>query len=189
MPRQAPQIRDAVPEDAERLLRLWAETTRTGEGTEQARRDAEQSLANLAANPDERLLVAECDERLVAALHLQRGPISPLSLDTAVHTSYLVVLPAYRRHGYAHALMDAAVTWAEEKDVEQVSAFTDGNRETNRFFARLGLQTVATVRLVSTPALRKKLSVERARPGAGTNRHLVEVLAQRRSARRRQAGA
>lgn len=189
MPRLAPVVREATPADADLLLRLWAEATRTGEPGEQARRDAAQALANSAADPDEQLLVAACDERIVAALYLSRGPISPLSLDQAVHTSYLVVSPGYRRHGYGHALMDAAVAWAEEKGVEQVSAFTDGTRETNRFLARLGLGTVATVRLASTAALRKKLSVERVRSAPGGNRHLVEVLAQRRTARRRQGGA
>ena len=66
---------------------------------------------------------------------------------------------------------------------------TDGNRETNRFFARLGLTTLGTVRHSSVPGVRKKLSVEGRHRGAGSNRHLVEVLAQRRSARRRQGSA
>ncbi len=189
MPRLAPLVREASPSDADLLLQLWAETTRTGQPDEQTRSDAVQRLANSAADPDEQLLVGESDGRIVAALYLARGPISPLSLDQAVHTSYLVVAPSHRRHGYAHALMEAAVAWAEEKGVEQMSAFTDGSRETNRFLARLGLGTVATVRLASTAALRKKLSVERARGATGSNRHLVEVLAKRRTARRRATGS
>ena len=60
-----------------------------------------------------------------------------------MHTSFLLVLPEYRRHGVAHALLEAAVSWAEEKDIDQVTAITDGNRDTNRFFARLGLVTFA----------------------------------------------
>jgi hypothetical protein len=85
--------------------------------------------------------------------------------------------------------MDSAVSWAEEKDIQSVTAITDADRDTNRFFARMGLAGSATVRHASTPALRKKLSVARSRVGAGGNRHLVEVLAQRRSMRRRQTGA
>jgi hypothetical protein len=80
--------------------------------------------------------------------------------------------------------MDAALSWAEEKDINQVTAITNGNRETNRFFARLGLTTLGTVRHSSVAGLRKKLATER-----GGNRHLVEVLAQRRSMRRRQGTA
>jgi GNAT superfamily N-acetyltransferase len=104
-----------------------------------------------------------------------------------VHTSFLLVQPEYRKHGFGHALMEAALTWAEEKDINEVTAITDGNRDTNRFFARLGLSTLGTIRHSSVVSLRKKLSVERGR--AGGNRHLVEVLAQRRSMRRRQGSA
>jgi GNAT superfamily N-acetyltransferase len=187
MPRQAPQIREAVPEDARDLLEIWAVTPRTGVNPGRALEDAERALANMAADPDQRLLVAEADGRIVAAVKLGRGPISPLSLEVAVHTSYLVVAQAYRRHGYGHALLDAALTWAEEKDIGDVTAITDGNRETNRFFARLGLSTLGTMRHSSVAALRKKLTAERGHHHG--NRHLVEVLAQRRSMRRRQETA
>lgn len=188
MPRQPAHIRDALPDDAPALLTLWSTCLRGGEeASDQALEDARRALANLAADPETRLLVAESEERIVAAIQLVRAPISPLSLESVVHTSYLVVSPEHRRHGYGHALMEAAVAWAEEKDVDQVTAVTDANRDTNRFFARLGLATMGTVRHSSTAALRRKLSGDRGRPAAtGTNRHLVEVLAQRRSMRRLQ---
>jgi GNAT superfamily N-acetyltransferase len=184
MPRLAPQIRDAVPEDASALLDLWALVARSGVKAPRAREDAESSLASMAADPDERLLVAVVEDKVVAAMQLSRGPLSPLVLDSAVHTSFLLVLPQYRRHGVGHALMDVALTWAEEKDINQVTAITDANRDTNRFFARLGLTTVGTVRHSTVAGLRKKLAAERGH--ASGNRHLVEVLAQRRSMRRRQ---
>lgn len=187
MARQASVVREADPTDAAELLLLWASVAPGTETGERAIAEAERALANLAADPDERLLVVEDDGRVVAALHLQRGPITPLSLEPAVHTSYLLVQPECRRQGYGHLLMDAAVTWAEEKDVAQVTAVTDGHRENNRFLARLGLATVATVRLTSTAALRKRLTSERAATSRPGNRHLVEVLAARRHARRRQA--
>ncbi len=186
MPRQATQIRDAAPEDADELLGLWA-LVGNGENSTRAREDAERALANMAAEPDVRMVVAEIEDRIVGSIHLSRSSISPLVLEPAVHTSFLIVLPEYRRHGVAHALLEAAVSWAEEKDIDQVTAITDGNRETNRFFARLGLVTFANVRHSGTGALRKKLSTERSRVTGGSNRHLIEVLAQRRSMRRRQA--
>ncbi len=186
MPRQAPLIRDAAPEDAAELIELWAATVKHGVDSVRAQEDAEQALANLAADPDARLLVAETEGRIVATMYLSRGPISPLALETVVHTSFLIVLPEFRRHGYGHGLMEAALTWAEEKGITEVTAVTDGNRETNRFFARLGLTTLGTVRLTSSVGLRKKLSRERTGAG-GSNRHLVKVLAQRRSMRRRQS--
>jgi GNAT superfamily N-acetyltransferase len=183
MARQQAEIRDAGPADAADLLRLWAETARSGENSVRAQEDAERALAQLAADPDDRLLVAELDGEIVAAMQVRRGPISPLVLETVVHTSFLLVRPDMRKQGHGQALMEAAVTWAEEKGVTDLTAITDNNRDTNRFFARLGLSTLGTVRHSSVAGLRKKLSVERGRPGG--NRHLVEVLAQRRSARRR----
>lgn len=184
MGRQPVHIRDATPADAETLLNLWSRTTRHPEASPDAIRDAESALANLAADPDERLVVATIEDRLVAALHLIRSPISPLVLESVVHTSYLLVEPDQRKHGVGRALLEAAVLWAEEKDVHQITAITDANRDTNRFFVRLGMTTLATVRSAPTAVLRKKLSSERALPTG--NRHLGEVLAQRRSMRRRQ---
>ncbi len=186
MPRQAPLIRDAVSGDAVQLLALWADSGRPG-SSPRAEDDAERALANLAADPDCRLLVVEHEGQIVAAMQLERGPLSPLVLDVAVHTSFLLVLPQFRRHGYGHALMEAAVNWAEEKGLNELTVITDANRDTNRFFARLGLSTLGTVRHSSVPVLRKKLASERARVRGGGNRHLMEVLAQRRSRRRREA--
>ena len=187
MPRQAPRIRDAGPSDAAELLDLWAAVSGLGDnpaGPGRGLADAEQALATIALDPDQRLVVAECEGQIVAAMKLTRGPLWPLALDQAVHSSFLLVLPSYRRHGLGHALMEAALSWAEEKDIPQVTAVTDGNRETNRFFARLGLATLGNVRHAPVATLRKRLAVERTRTGG--NRHLVEVLAQRRSMRRRQ---
>lgn len=189
MPRLAPQIRDARPDDAEQLLHLWAQSTRPVEpAAPRPLEDAERALAGIAASADERLIVAELEGRVVAALQLTRGPISPLVRDAVVHTSFLLVEPGRRRHGYGHALMEAAVSWAEEKGITQVTAFVDDNRETNRFLARLGMVALASVRHTTTVSLRKHLSAERSRV-SGSNRHLVEVLAHRRSMRRRQASS
>ena len=151
MPRQAPRIRDAGPEDAWDLLYLWAAVSGVGDtlAHDRTRRDAEQALAIIALDPDQRLLVAEHEDGIVAAMKLSRGPLWPLALDQAVHSSFLLVLPRYRRHGYGHALMEAALAWAEEKDITQITAVTDGNRDTNRFFARLGLATLGNVRFAS----------------------------------------
>jgi GNAT superfamily N-acetyltransferase len=110
--------------------------------------------------------------------------MSPLHTDMAVHTSYLLVNPAHRKHGFARALLDAAVTWAEEKDVSHVTAITSSSsRDTNRFLARLGLATVASVRAASTVTLRRRLTPEVLRPNAPRN--LGQVLAHRRLLQRR----
>ena len=185
MPRQAPQIREAEPRDAAQLLELWEAVTRFAARPADTRVDAERALANLAADPDQRLLVAEVEGQVVGAMLLTRAQISPLVLETVLHTSFLNVLPQFRRHGYGHALLEAALAWAEEKDIKDVTAITDGDRDTNRFFARLGLSTLGTMRHSTVAGLRKRLNTERGH--VGRNRHLVQVLAQRRSMRRRQA--
>ena len=187
MSRHALEIRDAQPEDAAELLELWAEAGPRGAEAAGPRgvEEAEAALAQIAADPDERIVVGFHEGVLVAAVHLRRGPISPLVRDLGVHTSYLLVLPGHRKHGFAHALLDVAVTWAEDKDAAQVTAITaSSSRDTNRFLARLGLGTVASVRIASTAVLRHKLTPEALRP-TDARRNLGRVLAQRRSIQRR----
>jgi GNAT superfamily N-acetyltransferase len=189
MSRYMLEIRDALPEDAADLLALWTDAGAGARGAEpvttRSVEDAEAALAQIAADPDERFLVGTHDGDLVAALHLRRGPVSPLHTDMAVHTSYLLVRPALRKHGFARQLLDAAVGWAEEKDVSHVTAITTStSRDTNRFLARLGLAPVAMIRVANTGLLRRKLTPESIRPLDG-RRNLGRVLAQRRSVQRR----
>jgi len=188
MSRCALEIRDARPEDVTELLRLWAHDRRGFEDdTSQPVDAATKALAQIAADPDERMLVGYVDGRLVASVHLRRAPLSPLHGDTAIHTSYLHVHPEHRRRGYARALLDAALAWAEEKDVRHITAITTSNsRDTNRFLARLGLGTAATIRVATTASMRRKLAPEVIR-SPDARRQLGRVLAQRRSIQRRSA--
>lgn len=186
MSRNALDVRDARPEDATGLLHLWAEAGTRGAEVPTPRpvSEAETALAQIAADPDERVIVGFYEGQLVAAVHLRRAAMSPLHTDMAVHSSYLLVLPQHRKHGFARALLDVAVSWAEEKDVSHVTAITaSGSRDTNRFLARLGLATVATVRVANTSMLRRKLTPEVLRPLDG-RRNLGRLLAQRRSVQR-----
>lgn len=190
MSRHALEIRDARPDDAPELLELWAEAGNrtTEQPTPRPAGEAVAALAQIAADPDERVVVGLYEGELVAALHMTRSAMSPLHTDMAVHTSYLLVKPEHRKHGFARALLDAAVTWAEEKDVAHVTAITSSNsRDTNRFLARLGLATVASVRAASTATLRRRLTPEALRPS--TPRNLGLLLAQRRSIQRRSRAA
>jgi len=187
MSRHPLEIRDARPEDAEELLRLWADAGSRGAEAPTPRPidEAAAALANIAADPDERIVVGFYEGALVAAIDLKRGSMTPLHNETAIHTSYLLVTPEHRKHGFARAMLDVAVTWAEEKDVASITAITASNsRDTNRFLARLGLGTVASVRVVNTAVLRRKLTPEALRPN-DARRNLGRVLAQRRSIQRR----
>ena len=72
------------------------------------------------------------------------------------------MLPRYRRRGVGRALMDAAVSYAEELGVGHVAtAAASGSRDANRFMARLALGPRAVLRVASTPMVRAKLTAQR----------------------------
>lgn len=192
MSRYPVQVRDAVPEDAAAVIDVWADFRRTTD-RDTAEVEAANALARIVADPDERLLVAVVEDAVVGAAHLVRAGISPIHTETAIHVTHLHVLGGHRRHGVGKALMEAAVSWAEEKDTGHlIAAAPVSSRDANRFMARLGLSPIATVRGASVPALRAKLPVE---PPAGAmansrnHRSVGAVLAQRRLQRRVQAKA
>lgn len=189
MARQPLVVRDAVPEDVDELIALWAEAATTEQPQPE---DAVRAISQLATDPDERLIVGEAGGRLVAALHLRRAPISPLHTEHVVHTAFLLVLPEHRRHGHARAMLEAAMAWAEEKDIHHLTAITSSNlRETNRFLARLGFASIAHVRVAPIAVLRKRLGPPKHATG-GAPRNLGQLLAARRSMmrhRQEQAGS
>lgn len=184
------QVRDAVPDDVEALREVLA----TGEdrmGEEEQLAAGCAAVASIAADPDQRLLVALLDGRIAGAVHLLRGRLSPLHSETAIHVLHLHVLEEYRRHGVGHALMEGAVSWAEEKNTDHVlAAASVGSRDANRFMARLGLTQVAVVRGAAVSTLRAKLPGDTSAGRAGSRSHRIveQVLAQRRSLRRSRSG-
>jgi GNAT superfamily N-acetyltransferase len=182
-------VRDAAPADVVDLHDLLgAVVTRTGEESRPA--EAQAAVAAIAVDPDQRLVVAELDGRVVGVAHLVRAPLSPLQTETAVHVLHLNVREDARRHGVGRSLMEATVTWAEEKGSSHVvAAASAASRDTNRFMARLGLGQVAVMRMATASTLRAKLPVEppaAARVSSRSSRSVGHVLAQRRSLRRAQ---
>jgi GNAT superfamily N-acetyltransferase len=161
------------------------------EGCAQQVNETSASVAAIAADPDQRLLVAVIEGQIVGAALLARAPLSPVHSECAIHVSHLHVLDEFRRHGVGHALMEATVTWAEEKDTSHVlAAASVGSRDANRFMARLGLGQIAVVRGAPVSTLRAKLPVEppaAARVGARSHRSVGQVLVARRSLRRSQS--
>lgn len=191
MSRHPVHVRDAVPEDASALIAIWGDFRRSGPDRATDSRavdEAANAVARIAADPDERLLVGFMDDELAGAVHLMRAKVSPIHSDTAIHITHLHVLNRFRRHGVGKALIEAAVTWAEEKDTGHLlAAASVHSRDANRFMARLGLTQIAVVRGASIAAVRAKLPVE---PPAGAmvtsrnHRNVGQVLAQRRLQRR-----
>jgi GNAT superfamily N-acetyltransferase len=189
------QVCDASPGDAEALVEVWGPVAGRMPDQDETGRLAQEgaaSIARIAADPDQRLLVARIDGHVAGAVHLSRGSVSPVHSDAAVYVMHLHVLDAFRRHGVGRALLEATVTWAEEKDTGHiVTAASVSSRDANRFMARLGLAQIAVMRGSTTAALRAKLPVEppaAARVGTPRSTHNVgQVLARRRSLRRAQA--
>jgi GNAT superfamily N-acetyltransferase len=185
-------IRDASPDDAAALLEVWGSGRSTGhESAPPALHDASASAARIAADPDQRLVVAFLDGQVTGAVHLARAPLTPIHADMAVYVRHLQVIDSFRRHGIGRALIEAAVSWAEEKDTAHVlAAAAVTSRDANRFMARLGFAQVAVLRGATVTALRAKLPVEppaAARVGTRSHRSVGQVLVQRRSLRRAQA--
>ena len=191
--RTAVSICDATPTDADSLVEVWGTPSERGHTTDAGSHAAQEvaaAVARIAADPDERLVVARIEDRVVGAVHLKRAPLSPVHSDMAVYVMHLQVVHAFRRHGVGRALMEASVRWAEEKDTEHViAAAAVASRDANRFMARLGLQQIAVLRGATVPSLRAKLLLEppaAARVGARSHRNVGQVLAMRRSQRRSQ---
>ena len=195
MSRAPVTVRVAEPEDAGDLIDVWTEAAPDHPADEAERRasdglltipqlaEAAGAIARIAADPAERLLVAQSEERVVGAVHLRRGLVSPIQQVEAVHLSHLRVLPDHRRRGVASALLSAATAWAEEKDSTHVLATSPAStREAHRFLARLGFGQIAIVRAAPVNALRARFAGL-----AAGSRDTGRLIAQRRTLRRRRA--
>src|SRR5690242_517096 len=115
--------------------------------------------------------------------------MSALNAEPVVRALSPHVLPRFQRHGIGSALMDTAVSWAEEHGIGHVAtAAVAGSRDANRFMARIALGPYATLRVAATHAVRARLSLHRRPATTGNPRQVTQVLAARRSLRRSRAG-
>lgn len=190
MSRCPAQVRQAVEADAAELAELWSGLTRRGSHAD-ILLEARAAIRRTVGREHERIIVAVHLGSVVGAAHLTIGEISPISSETVLRVSHLSVDPDMRRRGVGRALMDAALTFAEECGVAHIMAASASNsRDANRFMARLGLAQIACVRVASTTAMRAKLPAEMPaaflRGAQNSNRQLDRVLAARRSMRRQQ---
>ena len=199
MSRSPVLVRDAVLSDADALVEVWAAMAGRAVDGEQgtpAVSEASASVLRLTANPDQRLLVACLDGAVVGAVQLNRAALSPVHAESAVYVWHLQVLDRFRRHGVGRALMAAAVSWAEQTSSTFVlGAASVASRDANRFMARLGLSSIATLRGTTVVSLRAKLPVEPpavarvASGGPRSHRTVGQVLVKRRSMRRSESSA
>jgi GNAT superfamily N-acetyltransferase len=189
MTRTFVSLRAATAEDAPHLADLWADVIRRT-GREDQVADLETVVARVQASTDERILVAEYDGEFAGAVHLQATTMSALNCEPVLRALSPHVLPRFQRHGIGSALMDAAVSWAEELGIGHVgTAAVAGSRDANRFMARIGLGPYAVLRVAATHAVRSRLTAHRRPARSSGGRQLPQVLAARRSLRRSRASA
>lgn len=192
MSRNLLHVRDATPDDAEALLSIFAEFTKRTYSErfplEPPVIETANAVVRIDADPNQRLVLCVLGGEAIGAMHLVRAPMSPIHAEQAIHITHLHVLEDHRRRGVGRALIEAAVTWAEDRRAGHVlAAASASSRDANRFMARLGLAQLAMVRGAAVSTLRAKLPVEppaAARVGGRSHRSVGAVLARRRSLRR-----
>lgn len=176
-------LRTAIDSDAEVLVTLWEGVIRRGTRDQQVE-DVRHVIDRVSAMPEERIVVAMLDDRVVGAVHLRATTLTPINLEPVVLAISPHVLPDHRRQGVGTALMEAAVAFAEERGIGHVAtAVENGSRESNRFMARLALGPAATLRVAPTATVKGRLLPGRPTSRVG-GRQLTQVLAARRSMRR-----
>jgi GNAT superfamily N-acetyltransferase len=178
MSRSLVTMREATLADVEQLAELWQPFLRRG-AADGPLNDVATAIEQVADRPGERLVIAEYDGDFAGAVFLKAAAYSPVNSELVLQVHNLAVVSQHRRHGIGKALLESAVTWAEELGIGQVAtAAASGSREANRFMARLALGPQAVLRVAPTCAVRAKLS---SRQAAG--RQVTQVLAARRSLR------
>lgn len=187
MMRSPVSLRSAAPSDAPALAELWCEVIRRADHVEQVA-DLRSVIERVTPLHDERIVVADYDGQLAGAVHLRVTTLTPLNLEPVLQAISPHVFPHLRRHGVGRVLIDAAVSFAEERGIGHIAtAAVSGSRDANRFLARLGLGPAATLRVAPTLAVRSRLTARQPAAVRTGGRQLTQVLAARRSLRRSQA--
>lgn len=187
MSRMQVELRQAQLDDAIFLAELWTDSLRRADTQEQVA-DLETIIKAASESPELSVLVAEYDGQPAGAVYMRLTTLSPLNLEPTLQLFALTVSQSFRRKGVGHALLDAAVTFAEQAGVPLVAtAAASSSRDGNRFLARLGFGAQAVWRVALVQTVRTRLTpllpASQRRPASRTNL----VLAARRSMRRAQA--
>jgi GNAT superfamily N-acetyltransferase len=174
-------VRAATPEDLPALVALLDELRTSGGGSRPFVRETvavRERLVDLLGADTHAVLVADLDGDVVGMAVLSEAPLTALVDVPTLRVDYGVVARRARRQGVGRALVAAAVARAEERGMDQIAVtVVPSDRETNRFYARLGFAPVVVRRSTPVAALRRRLAGAEHRP-------VVDDVTRRRLLRR-----
>lgn len=161
---------------------LWiASRVATGQSEAWAERAISEGRVSLAvAREDIRIYVARVDAAYVGFVVVTHSPLSGLGDESAAWVDQIYVDPDYRRTGVAQALLLKAADYAEHVGANQlISCVPAQEKDSNRYFARLGFTPLAIGRTTTPTALRRRLA------GGEKESNSEAVVRRRRSLRAR----
>jgi GNAT superfamily N-acetyltransferase len=183
--RQPIDVRRAGAGDLDDLLQLWAlareDVGPLGRPSSSTSVEAIRPRLRAALLGDDiPVVIARWEGRPAGYTLVRVVPVAALLEGLAVQIEQLFVVPEFRRHGVARALLACVTGIADRAGADQiVSSAPPSARDSHRFLARLGFSPVVVRRVVSTSVLRRKLAGECRRGG------LEDLLSRRRSLRAR----
>lgn len=189
MPPRGVDVVQVTEELVPELTGLWrAARVDAGTSPEVAER-TEHKLADALKRPDVTAFLARVDAEPVGFVVTSENPFG-LSTTPEVAVEQLFVDRGVRRLGVARTLLAAVVGHAERSGCDVIVGNVPAqSRDANRFFARLGFSSVHIRRVVSTSALRRRITPPAsAAAAAGATAGAELVLRRRRRLRHRGVG-
>jgi GNAT superfamily N-acetyltransferase len=159
--RSCARVRVAEHRDVEALAQL-ADATAVPAARLKVHPDRRRRYAELVGLSDRVMLVAvdERTEQVVGVVVGVEGEVGALTAVPAMIVNHLVVDSTFRKRGVGRALLAGIVRNADERGIEQVVvSVSTGDRDANRYLARLGFTPLVVRRIASTNSLRRSLGM------------------------------